>query len=604
MVRDEVKKLNWLTAVQLLVFGLLIPFRVLMMMAEAANSARKYEQEVNFLERFCENVGFGHWENTLVILIAGIFCALCVFSYLHSSVRLDFLHSLPIKRDRLFAVKYLSGTLTFVIAYVCSQVLALLIGAVYGCFSGTVALEMLAATAMGILYFLCSFSGTILAVMLTGKLLTAVCAIGVMGLYFPMIILLKYVMQVAFLENLFDDVYLGMESWLRYTSPWSFCMFHFEDGQHATGGMTGAWPNMGDVCQLIAVAAILTAVSVLLYRIRRTEAAGSALAFRKTEGIIKLMLTIPTALIAAVFAFEVFENPVWEVFFMFLFGGLGCMVMEFIYRWDIRQVLSGKRHMVLTLFVSAAIFFAFRYDMAGYNTFLPAKEELQSMSIKDPYTQFLYRQDGVREDNWDTQPTKEVMDYLETGDFDAIYKVAQNGVENTGEEYWEGYCVHIKYHLKNGREEYRSYHVDADVYTECMNELLKDEAFREKYFPILTWEGDNGSYDAGAYIPKSMLEADGAEAETEMSDEYYEDEYYYDEWYYENESVYVAIPSDRVEELIEAYCRDLENASYASVLNGEGNLFFSYEYTMEEYYPFDETFTETLKVLQDIRQAQ
>lgn len=33
LVRDEMRKLNWLLAVQILVFGLLIPFRVLMELA-------------------------------------------------------------------------------------------------------------------------------------------------------------------------------------------------------------------------------------------------------------------------------------------------------------------------------------------------------------------------------------------------------------------------------------------------------------------------------------------------------------------------------------------------------------------------------------------
>lgn len=117
---DETRKLGWLTAAQLLVFLMLLPLRMLIVMASCRNSTSMAGDPAVITKTFCLNTGAGHLENTVFILIAGVFCALIVFSYLHSARQLDFYHSLAIRRNRLFAVKYLSGALTFVTAYLIS----------------------------------------------------------------------------------------------------------------------------------------------------------------------------------------------------------------------------------------------------------------------------------------------------------------------------------------------------------------------------------------------------------------------------------------------------------------------------------------------------
>ena len=87
LTRDETKKLTWLTALWFLLFFFLIPFRSLLALTIRNAESAWYEAEAP-LNTLAGQMGFGHIENTVFILGAGIFCALTAFSYVQSQVRL------------------------------------------------------------------------------------------------------------------------------------------------------------------------------------------------------------------------------------------------------------------------------------------------------------------------------------------------------------------------------------------------------------------------------------------------------------------------------------------------------------------------------------
>ena len=96
--------------------------------------------------------------------------------------------------------------------------------------------------------------------------------------------------------------------------------------------------------------------ALALYHRRRSEVSGAALAFQRLEGVIKILLAVLAALVAALIASEL-DSVFWEIAFILLFSALGCMVMEFIYRWDIHLVLQHKEHIVISAVLAALMFF-------------------------------------------------------------------------------------------------------------------------------------------------------------------------------------------------------------------------------------------------------
>ena len=619
LVKDEWKKLNWLMAVQLLGFLMLIPFRVLIVLASAVNMNERWNSELDLAQEFYYNFGLGLSENTFAVLATGIIVAICTFSYLFSSEKLDFLHSLPIKRTQLLAVKVTGSTLTFAAAWTTALLLGLLIGAMYGICSVTVIKEAAAVFVRGILQFLCSYATALIGIMLTGKLLTAVLACFSLGFYVPMVIYLGIVLQQEFFKTAFD-YNRDASVWLSYSSPWAFCFR--ENIEESRLGLTGYMPSFGDLCQLLALAAVLFLIVVVLYRNRQTEAAGKALAFQKTEAVVKVLITVPIAVLSACLAHEIFENVLWEMGFLVLFGFLACMIMELIYRWDIRQVMKKKLHMILTIGIAAVIFLGTRFDFIKYDSYLPKKDDVLAMAVKD-YSHTVFYPIDYESEYAHYAVTRELLDYLETENFDRIYDLAERAVQagsvSTSASSEDHCYVYLKYHLKNGKNVYRCYWVDRAEYIAVVDELLKDETFQMKYYPILGWEKRPENYQGGylsaprEYLTQFTKEGKAERKTWEMTEkelsEYWETIAGTEA---ENYHIDLTIPEEDMDKVVEVYQKELKESSYTEILEGKGwlNLYLLYKengmhaYTTTDAYPIPYTFEETLSLLAEIWEEQ
>ncbi|MCD7834218.1 MAG: efflux RND transporter permease subunit [Lachnospiraceae bacterium] len=635
LVRGEMRQMNWLTAVQMVVFVLFLPFRALMSMAIRQNELmREGETAYSAVEQFSRHVGLGHVENTCLILFCGAVCALTTFAYLHSQVKQDFYHSLSLKREELFGAKYLSSALTFVVAYLAGQVLTILVGLFYQALTGQIAFEIALASVQGILFYLCSYSTTLTAMMLAGNFLTTFLAIGAFGAYLPMLILLRESLESVFLNTKVESIF-SRTSQFRFTSPWAWCLY---SGSRAgiTFRITGAekLPTAGDLCQIIAITAVLTLAALALYRARKTEAAGFALAFPILEPVIKVMVTVPVSLVAGLIAYELTQAVFFEVMFILLFGALACVIIEFIYRMDIRQVLAHKWQFAVSIIIGCAIFFAYRYDLMEYNTYLPAMDEIAVMSVSSPdFSSYVaYGDNG--EIVYSTS-YRERLDQVEWEEFDGIYELAEDGVENV-REYGlsdavydqDVHGVYIKYHLKNGKEVYRYYQINTELYCEVMNGLFQDENFRKQYFRICTWDEENLTRISGiwvylnGYSVETLLETDKGtvndtwtegdlEAESAFTDENGAEELSDTEEDVDEETYYVeayrmldiTVPLSRLSELVEAYREDLKNASFEDIYYSDDNsyIYFYLDSTYQsDDYPVNMKFTNTMALLREI----
>lgn len=612
LVRSEMKKLNWLLAVQALAFGLLMPFKLMLVLAVRASEKARYGYEWNISGVFSELAGFDQVEQTFLILAAGILCAMAVFSYLHSAVKLDFYHSLSIKREHLFAVKLVSSFMTFAIPYVICQGLNVLIGLAYKVMNAAIVTEMLVDTLLGILHFFGSYAGTVLAIMLTGKMVTTFFAVAALVGYVPVVYALTIAMQSLFMSNSLMDFDNFSGAVMRYSSPWAFCLSGGDGIGISREGVTGDWPSLAYLCQLAALIVILLLICVWLYRKRRTEVAGSALAFRKSEGIIKVLLTVLAALAAAIVAHEMLMSLFWELAFIVLFGILACVIIEVIYRADIRQALSHKLHMVITIVLAAGIFLFVKYDTLGYNSYVPEKNEIAAMSMKDNMLLIQYDTGTGYPAVYNTGFHEELLDYLETDTFDLLYEVAAEGASfvDEGDSYENRTRVGVKYRLKDGKEIYRAYWVQQDKYLEAMDELMKDKEFREKLFPILTWDEQMvKSMAASIWMPEVQMAMLYNEVLKLSEDEHGSGETGNgeDTQKVQEEADYLitgtTFASDDLWQLVQAYRKDLEDITYSEVFGMAGELNFHWNEKQKCYYgdyPLNIEFEHTMEVLAEM----
>ena len=76
------------------------------------------------LDVVADTVGMGNPLNACTIAVAAVVLALTGFMYVHSRKQMDFYHSIPVRREQIFAVKYLNGILIIFSTYLVNMLLA------------------------------------------------------------------------------------------------------------------------------------------------------------------------------------------------------------------------------------------------------------------------------------------------------------------------------------------------------------------------------------------------------------------------------------------------------------------------------------------------
>lgn len=479
LLKEDMKKRMWLTAVSTVLFMIIIPLFTLLRIEGRLEDAKLMgAPELTYVkELFAAIVGL---DGMLIIglLLLAVVSGITAFSYLHSQSQTDFYHSLPVKRETWFAVSYVGSLLQVMLPYVLGYGILLLIGVVKKVAQPEVIRKSPYILFIMLLFYLLTYSATILVMMITGKLIVAFLGIAVVLFYAPLIgALSRYTMLQGFstyisvkgggyglLGNLFGDSAWGSPI-LAY---WKFAERYAENQ-----------PLAGATAGIVAAVILISALALFCYRIRPSEAAGKALAFSKLETVIKVVLSVTGGILFGVIAGSQNREQGMNSGWLFGVGILTVIlvgaVIEFIYQGDLKLILKKKGAIVVSIAATLAVLMVIQYDIFGYDAYFPQKEQLEAMSMDV---------DMMRTQWADVQYSnaveyKEILDMLRTEDFDIIYELAKNGLSPMEEKEPQGEYINIAYYLKNGRKVYRKYYVDVKLFSDCLQEVMKNQNYRE-----------------------------------------------------------------------------------------------------------------------------
>lgn len=350
--------------------------------------------------------------------IAPIFApilAIVLFGYLFDPKECFMVHSLPIRRERLFGIHILAGFVMF------------LIPTAIFCFvtrnaTDTSAMYRYLFTASE---FLLLFSIVTLCTMLTGRKIGAI-AIYLFLLTFP-----------AMMDTIIQDVYLSLLPGLYFSNEFyipnpmmlvsSYADFYSEAVLTATD-----WLYLGGV--LLASLAILGA-SLFLYRRRKLECAGDLLSVRALEPVF----AVCAFFFGAVFMTGVRSGPSPMVYFGAVIGYLAYwMLSKKTARVFTKKIILGLVGM-LVLFTASCI--VVESDPLGRVHYLPDAAQIKTASFMD---------------------SPGSVDRLETSDpamIDVILELHGDILETEIESDWDndGSQFHIVYELTNGQIIQRNY---------------------------------------------------------------------------------------------------------------------------------------------------
>ena len=482
LLKEDFKRRSWLIALVSLACFILFPIVLLLSIDGMMDSVRDGYTEFSYVqEYYMDAVRMGNGVGGMLAFGAAVLAGISGYSYLHSKVKVDFFHSLPISRKKYFFVQYVSGVIIFVVPFVVSMLLCLLVGAVNGLLTGGVVLMAVRMTSFRILEYLAGYGTAILATVMTGKTLTAILGTAVFTVYIPAVLLVWAGMKSVFFKTYISNT--AAEKIFMLFSP-SFSGYYIEELMKAKE----KWLVIGVGIQIFWIV-LMTGIALWLYCVRKTEAADHSMAFPKSEGVIKVLLAVPMSLVAGLASrmIGVDGGMHWFFFGTVCASVILSSVIEFIYHLNMRELFKNKISLILSVALSLGAALVFRYDIMGYDTYLPAREDVAQMAFYDERLNgnFYYR---PFVEGYDLYSVNAALDSTLLDNFAPVYELARKGAreEITGE------CrsISVEYKLRNGKRERRNYIVEEKDIQETIKALFETPEFAEKIYPVF-WRDAN-----------------------------------------------------------------------------------------------------------------
>lgn len=460
-------------------------------------------------------------ENGMMVLVmtaVALVCGLSGFSYLNSRSKVDFYHSLPVRREWFYAVNVADGILILAVPYAVCLILGVIVAIANGAESSVIVPVSAAAFGVHMTYFVLIYMTVITAVMLTGNMIVGILGFMVLAGIVPLASSMVEGYFSTFFQTYAYEVGGELFAQLRRISPigeYIMQVGKYGEGRPIAAGVATAW----------VASLLLAGFNLWVYRKRPSESAGKAMAFPVSCPIIRIPLAVTFGLGLALMFWNVRKSTGWAVFGVICGVILVHGVIEIIYHFDFRQMFANRGQLVVCLLAATGLLFVFRYDPFGYNSYLPSASRIKSGAVWVrqlggwvDYGTAQKSDDGSwtyqREDAY-----RVVLGQMHSEDIENILALATAGIDQTKEYFplkdgprvvYETmdagnsdsgdpdadaaksiYQVMVAYEMKNGRKIYRQYWIDLDTIPETFNRLLADEQFQKATFPLLSQDASS-----------------------------------------------------------------------------------------------------------------
>ncbi len=501
---EDLKRRVWTIALTILtmVFGLVVPAAIRSSSYLDQLSWRKEEYErVRAAKNLVNLLGINGAVITLLLILAVVW-AVSGFKYLHNSRQVDFYHSIPVRRHQLFLSSYLNGILVPAVVYLVSQIIAAALVLRTGVGAEMVGTLPWTMFLVNMVYYSMMYTVTVIAMMLTGNLIVALLGTGVFLSYGPAVVYLTEGYKQVWFRTFYET---EAQMWLMrrnicYSSPFANYMFALGDFSEGALGVRR-------VIGAAAVTAFMAVFAYGLYRIRPSEAAGRAMAFKKTKSPIKILIALPVSVVFGIFFYGLRSTLTWGIFGTVCGALITCCLMEIIYHFDFRKLFANWIHLAGCCGVSILLFLAGMYDWYGYDSYLPKATDIKSAAVLIGYTEGWvtygepkentdYR--GRKSYGWNyARDTEYQFGHMELTDIYPVMELAEKGIaaaqSNDPGAFWEvtqnwqeSQRYVIQFRLNNGRVVNRQYWIPIDEEAAALRASIHDsKEYKRGVYPLL-----------------------------------------------------------------------------------------------------------------------
>lgn len=503
LVKQETKQKIWCPILVFISLFVILEVQLIMVLQDMERWPKSYAYSIPhyFANEFLTpdgNVFF-----TIATVVTAIVCAMAVFSYVHSRQKLDTYHSLPASRTTLFLSRYITGVLLYLVPCIGHLVICAVIASGKGAMSIHGVKSLLGLLGTEFIIFLLCYSMTIICIMLTGNFIISVLATIILQSYSLLLWGLKIILYDKFYYTAIAD-YIG--------PVWAFSPFQmiyklFEiAAEYRLDNIGFSYQAMVGYLMVMVVATVFfLAVGLFLYQKRPTEAAGRTIAFGITEPVIKCMIVIPFSLLAGFFFTVVSSGNsfAWYLFGIMFGFILCCLFVEIVFRKDIKAAFCHWQQMVFNGACIALLILVFKNDAMGYNSYVPAREEVDNFSVviegllddnASYYTNYMY---GYQMEHMELRENESVLllaeklaseglRYQEFDYYEGLYDTPEYKERAAKEENYRG--ITFGYHLNNGKTICRRYFYDMtdEESKQLVGNIFNDADYKLGSMPVFT----------------------------------------------------------------------------------------------------------------------
>lgn len=483
---EDLKRRIWTIVLASIVFFLYFPILGTLMIGNYNQNIydlKDYKERL--LDRILGFMGPQDYMVAAITVIGAVICGLSGFFYLHSKKKVDFYHSLPVRREVLFGVSYINGVLIYIIPYIANIIVYSIILQLNGLMNTEMFTTTLSAIGINILFYILIYTVVIIAVMLTGNFVISVFGTGVFLLYGPMLMMLKEIYYLSFFKTYYTQVNTFSEM-STFLSP---------IGSYVDVASRVGVDNQGigrSILITILVIILFIAFALFLYKKRPSEAASKAMAFSISKPVIKFLLVIPLSLGGGIIFREITDRSSngWFIFGLLFALIFVYAVIEVIYNFDIKSAFNHKKHLLICGIIIAVVACIFKFDVFHYDTYIPKKDSIRSMSVSisglDELTQYHDWEliNGSYLNYMNSQDYQ--LKFMKLTDMDAAYNMAVSGIKNIDvtENDAKYLYYNVKFHLKSGREITRSYQLKTSESYGMLSDIYGNQEFKEGHYPI------------------------------------------------------------------------------------------------------------------------
>lgn len=249
----------------------------------------------------------------------------------------------------------------------------------YGVPVGRILGAMAGGWALNMLYYALMYSVAVAAMMMTGNIVVGVLGTGVFFFFLPGVMMLLGWYCETFFVTTARYMWSSDQSpftWgVRYLSPFSVYINSFGWKMNE---LVKHVPEL--ICTILAFLAVAT-LDLELYRKRPSEAAGKAMAFKKSMPPVRILLVLGIGLAGGMFFWSLQSRLRWGLFGTMVSVVLTHCIVEIIYHFDFKKMFCHRLQLGLCLAAGILAFLSFRYDWYGYDSYIPSKEEIVSASL-------------------------------------------------------------------------------------------------------------------------------------------------------------------------------------------------------------------------------